>query len=131
MSSFNASSVERSIQNKESVGRRIISKTTLRSTELCIICLLTWNTRYPKLSKCLFPHQGLSFHVQEFLQNDLESRKSKAMLDRFRESYYVCFWSCWLKCGKQDFWCDAIFLQKKQTCVLFGWPQGKWSFTKF
>ncbi len=29
------------------------------------------------------------FMCQEFLQNDLESRKSKAMLDRFRESYYV------------------------------------------
>ncbi len=31
------------------------------------------------------------FMCQEFLQKDLESRKSKAMLDRFRESHYVCF----------------------------------------
>lgn len=31
------------------------------------------------------------FMCQEFLQKDLESRNSNAMLDRFRESYYICF----------------------------------------
>lgn len=83
-----------SIQSEESVGIRIISKTTLLSSELCVIFLLTCNTWYPKISRCLFFIMASPFTCQEFLQNDLESRKSKAMLDRFRGSYYVCFLTC-------------------------------------
>lgn len=43
-------------------------------------CFLTWTTRYPKISRCLFLNVTSPFSCWIFLQKDLESRNSTATL---------------------------------------------------